>query len=68
MPHLSLPIPDRRNIKVRTLMGATLLRSGDRTSFGSALRTRRRAEPDAVVKITGHARSLSKLHRLEVRE
>ena len=32
-------------------MGATLLRSGDRTSFGSALHTRRRAEPDAVVKI-----------------
>jgi hypothetical protein len=39
------------DIKARTLMGATLLRSGDRTSFGSALRTRRRAEPDAVVKI-----------------
>ena len=32
-------------------MGATLLRNGDRTSFGLALRTRRRAEPDAVVKI-----------------
>jgi hypothetical protein len=27
------------DIKARTLMGATLLRSGDRTSFGSALRS-----------------------------
>jgi hypothetical protein len=47
--------------------GATLLRSGDRTSFGSALRTRRRAEPDAVVKI-GTCAEFIKTHRLEVRE
>lgn len=45
------PVPTAMFADEGAAAGATLLRSGDRTSFGSALRTRRRAEPDAVVKI-----------------
>ncbi len=64
------PVPTAMFADEGAAAGATLLRSGDRTSFGSALRTRRRAEPDAVVKIGTYrpCAEFIKLHRLEVRE
>src|SRR3984893_17460455 len=45
------PVPTAMFADEGAAAGAILLRSGDRASFGSALRRRRRAEPDAVVKI-----------------
>ena len=45
------PVPTAMFADEGAAAGATLLRSGDRASLGSALRRRRRAEPDAVVKI-----------------